>query len=71
MTVEREDGDITFRWPVSAVGYVLESSSQLGPDAQWQPVPVVPAQEGDQFRATVPVDPDANRFFRLRLPSVE
>jgi hypothetical protein len=50
-------------WPVSAPGFVLETSYCLLP-ADWVPVPNPPLQIGNQYLESIQIT-DTNQFFRL------
>lgn len=58
-----EDGLVHLKWPATATGYVLESTTQLGQNAVWTPVNPAPKDN----TLTVPFDQPA-RFYRLRKP---
>lgn len=49
-------------WPAAVAAWTLEASDQLGPAAQWSPVPGVSGTE------VVLAPPATSRFFRLRKP---
>ena len=54
----------SLRWPGDSIGYELQSSTALGPNAQWTPVRApVELEEGDSIVRL----PDAGgiRFYRL------
>jgi hypothetical protein len=57
-------GEAELSWPASALGWTLESSASLGPDADWGSVPgfAVPANGRWTMRVTRGATP---RFFRL------
>jgi hypothetical protein len=52
-------------WPVSAPGFVLETSSSLSP-ANWVPVPNPPIQNGSEYLESIQMT-GTNQFFRLQL----
>ena len=52
-------------WPVSAPGFVLETSPGLSP-ANWVPVPNPPIQVGSEYLESIQMT-GTNQFFRLRL----
>lgn len=54
-------GQARIWWAPDVTGYELESTTALGPDADWQPVGPTPS--GNEY-FTPPLDPA--RFFRLR-----
>lgn len=56
------DGQLRLAWSAALVGWTLEASGRVGPDANWEPVP-------GQFtgEALLPL-PETNHFFRLRRP---
>lgn len=58
--------ELRLRWPATASGFALESSTSLG-SPTWDPVPGTPQLNGDAFEIAVPKDGPA-RFFRLRKP---
>jgi hypothetical protein len=55
---------VTISWPASAVGFSLQSSTVLGPNAFWSPVSQTPVPVGDQLQVTVPAD-QSSAFFQL------
>ncbi|HEV2437589.1 MAG TPA: LamG-like jellyroll fold domain-containing protein, partial [Verrucomicrobiae bacterium] len=52
-------------WPVSAPGFVLETSPGLSP-ANWVPVPNPPIQIGSEYLESIQMN-GTNQFFRLQL----
>ncbi len=56
-------GQATLSWPAAATGYVLQFTTALGNDANWQPV--TPAPQNHTF--TTPFN-QSLRFFRLHKP---
>jgi hypothetical protein len=58
-------GRVRLTWPVSAETWVLESASQMGPGAVWQPVNNVPAVAADQVEVEINAG-ETQRWFRLR-----
>jgi hypothetical protein len=65
--ITRTGSTITISWPVSAIGFTLESTGSLAPSPNWQPEPTAPEIVGDQHAVTVEIDGGA-KFFRLRKP---
>jgi len=63
LTIQREGNNVVIRWPVSATGYVLQSSPSLSA-ANWSAVAGAPQADGNFLRMTVPIGSGA-RFFRL------
>jgi uncharacterized repeat protein (TIGR01451 family) len=56
---------LTFTWPVSATGFVLESAESLSPPIQWAPVTNEPVVVGDL--ETLRLQPtNGTAFYRLR-----
>ena len=58
-------GFILVFWPVSAPGFVLETSSSLSP-ADWTPVPDPPIQIGGEYLESIQIT-GTNQFYRLQL----
>ena len=58
-------GRVRLSWPVSAETWVLESTTQLGPGAVWQPVSNAPAVAADQVELEINAG-ESQRWFRLR-----
>lgn len=54
-------------WPVGDPGFRLESSSVLGPLANWLPEPTVPETVGEQKVVTLEIG-TGPRYFRLKKP---
>jgi alpha-L-fucosidase len=59
-----DNGALTFNWPVAASGFTLESSPELGGNAVWTPLAVVPLLNGSANQVTVPPT-NSTMFFRL------
>ena len=62
----RSGNNLTVSWPISAAGFVLESSPSLSPP-NWQAVLTPPANDGVNFSITV-VTMSGTGYFRLRKP---
>ncbi len=60
------DGSITFSWPTSLVGWVLEESPDLSPGS-WVPSARVVSVNGDNNEVVIPTS-DGHCFFRLVKP---
>lgn len=56
---------LVIAWPTAAGAWVLESTAQLGPQANWQAVPGAPVADGAQQSLTLGVGGLA-QFYRLR-----
>ena len=56
---------LTFTWPVSATGFVLESAGSLSPPIQWAPVTNAPVVVGD-LETLRPQPTNSTAFYRLR-----
>ena len=63
--VTTSGGFVLIFWPVSAPGFVLESSTSLSPP-DWIPVPNPPIQIGNEYLESMQMT-GANQFFRLQL----
>ena len=59
--------NLVFNWPIGAFGFVLESTTMVGPGAVWVPENVVPTNDGVSNQVTVPIG-SGLKFFRLRKP---
>jgi hypothetical protein len=59
-------GNLVISWSAAATGFVLESTTALGPGATWNAVTGV-TTNGGQSQASVPLQGKA-QFFRLRKP---
>ena len=59
-------GNLVLSWPVTASGFVLESSETLSP-ANWTAVNAVPVTNGNQITVTLPLSA-SDRLYRLRHP---
>jgi YD repeat-containing protein len=57
---------ITLSWPAFPDGFILETTTQLGPGVQWQAVNAPAVVTGDQKVVTLAFVP--NSFYRLRKP---
>ena len=65
LTIHHTGNTIQISWPVSATGFVLQSTESLSPPAWAQPVESVSIQ-GDQNTVTI-TNPEKTRFYRLKL----
>ncbi len=63
----RVGNSLVFAWPLGAFGYVLESTTMMGPGAVWVPEGQVPTTDGINNQVTVPIG-NGLKFFRLRKP---
>lgn len=63
----RVGNSLAFSWPLGAFGYVLESTTMMGPGAVWVPEGQVPTTDGINNQVTVPIG-NGLKFFRLRKP---
>ncbi len=59
---EIKSNGLRLSWPAQVSGWILESSEQLGPEAEWMPVPEVNATD------VLLSPPEGTRFYRLRRP---
>ena len=66
LTVTRSGNVLTFAWPASAAGYVLESSANLGAAANWTVVAGTPNPLTGAGSTTVNLVNGGRKFFRLR-----
>jgi hypothetical protein len=55
-------------WPDSPLTWRLEEATRLGPPADWQPCPALPASSGSGWQALVPMSGGTRKFYRLRNP---
>jgi hypothetical protein len=62
LTIERSSGNVIIRWPASATGYALQSTSSLT-TPNWAPAGGMPMPDGDFLKVTVPIS--GTQFFRL------
>ncbi|HKW28175.1 MAG TPA: immunoglobulin domain-containing protein, partial [Verrucomicrobiae bacterium] len=62
--VTQSGGFVLMFWPVSAPGFVLETSSSLSP-ANWSPVPNPPIQIGGEYLQSIQMT-GTNQFYRLQ-----
>src|SRR5207244_491213 len=63
----REPDQLRIFWPVSATGYVLQTTLALSSSGGWTPSEVVPAVSNGQYRVTIELSNPAS-FFRLAKP---
>ncbi|MDQ6633020.1 MAG: RHS repeat protein [Verrucomicrobiota bacterium] len=59
-----QNGQFSIAWPSTPGGFVLESTTALGPGAVWSPVVAPTNQMGDRFFVTLSVG-SAQTFYRL------
>ena len=57
---------IVLSWPTNAVGFVLESTTNLGPVAFWTAVTSTPDVTGSNYVVTIKTTAAPSKFFRLR-----
>jgi PKD repeat protein/lysophospholipase L1-like esterase len=57
-------GKLVLAWPTNAVGFVLQSTTNLVPPMQWNPVSSTPAIINGQYTVTNSIS-DSRMFFRL------
>ena len=65
LTAVQVGGDLVLSWPAYALGFVLETTTALGPGATWSPVPTVPTLDADAWHVTL-TGPPLTAFYRLR-----
>ena len=63
LTIERDGANVIIRWPVSATGFALQSTPDLG-TPNWQAVGGTPAPDGENLQVTMPATGTA--FYRLK-----
>ena len=65
--VRRSENDLIISWTTNAVGFALQSTTNLSPPSAWVPVPAAPVIVGNQNTVTTNtmVGP---RYYRLRKP---
>lgn len=69
LTVSLNAGNATLQWPSEAMGYHLESTTNLSPPARWLPwTNSTPALLNNRFQITLPSASETQRFFRLAAP---
>jgi hypothetical protein len=66
LQVTRSGNQLLLSWPAATVGYLLQTTAQLSPDAFWQTVTNAPVVVGDRQSVTVMVG-DKSQFYRLSL----
>ena len=64
LSIQQPGSDVLLSWPVSATGWVLQSSTQPGTAGSWANVPGSAAVQGGQLVWTNTFPPGI-RFFRL------
>lgn len=67
LMISSAGGQLQLNWPVTALGYQLETTTSLSPPVQWQPLSNGIGQIGGQWQLTLPAA-TATGFFRLRAP---
>jgi hypothetical protein len=65
LNVSQGSGSLSLTWPVAGSGFVLESSSTLGPGADWAPVDAPLAVFGTDNKIVMATT-NKTMFFRLR-----
>ncbi|HUR44291.1 MAG TPA: LamG-like jellyroll fold domain-containing protein [Candidatus Saccharimonadales bacterium] len=64
LSIARSGANYIVSYPAGNCDFFLESTSELGPNAQWLPVLVAPSQNGDNVEYSVPAQ-GPTQFFRL------
>jgi hypothetical protein len=64
LTVAQSGSNITISWSAADPGFVLQSTAQLGPNAQWTPVAATPVVNNGVNTVMVPATQNA-QFFRV------
>src|SRR5262249_51380084 len=65
LSISFSSGNLVITWPAAAAGFVLETTSSLGPQAAWTSVNANVVSENGANKVTVPA-PQGASFFRLR-----
>jgi hypothetical protein len=66
LTIVLSGANVVISWPSAATGFVLESTTALGPGMTWSPVDTTGAvEQGGQKSLTVPIEGTA-KFYRMR-----
>jgi hypothetical protein len=64
LQISPTDNQLLVSWSTNATGFILQSSSNLGPPAAWLPVSPLPVVAADQFVVTNTMV-NGSQFFRL------
>ena len=64
---ENQGGNVVLSWLTDAVGFTLESTTDLGPSAVWYPVLPLPVVSGQRNVVTILIS-GQQRFYRLKWP---
>jgi hypothetical protein len=67
LQAERQGSQLVLSWPGSLTGFILQSTSVLGPQAAWSPAPEPAVLTGGQYRSTHQFG-NQPRYFRLARP---
>jgi hypothetical protein len=59
-----DSSDATFSWPAGAIGFTLQSTTQLGPSPVWTTNSATPLIVNGQYTVTIPIS-GPQQFFRL------
>ena len=68
LTARSSGNGLLLTWPATALGFTLQSATNLAPPVSWQPVGVPVLQTNGEFRAVAPVPPAGSAYFRLQAP---
>ena len=66
LSAKRNGALLQLQWPLSGAGMTLATATSLSPTAAWTPVTNSIESTNAIFRTTLPLDPNASRFFRLQ-----
>ncbi len=64
LSLRRDGGQIVLAWPASLSGWRLEQTQQLGPDAQWETVPLSSSAQNPEVTLTLQPSEEPT-FYRL------
>jgi arabinogalactan endo-1,4-beta-galactosidase len=64
LSAKRNGALLQLQWPLSGAGMTLATATSLSPTAVWTPVTNSIESTNAIFRTTLPLDPNASRFFR-------
>lgn len=67
LRITQAENLITLSWPTSAAGFLLETTTTLGPDTHWLRETTPASVVGDHYVVTLEIEP-SERFFRLSKP---
>ena len=66
LNIQLNDASVQLSWPLSGAGLSLMTTTNLSTPVTWSPVTNAAQNTGTVYWATVPLNSDLQRFYRLQ-----